>query len=147
MPGVPGCIEQSTKLVAALYEAHTKHRSMTVCRLDLANAYGSVHHDLIHFGLQHYNAPTKLRNLVIDLYCGLQGLVTSPDLTSQPIPLKTGIYQGDLFSGIIFNTVICTMADSLKSMQHQGYKHLLQYADDTRLISDGPENCKRLLKP
>ena len=46
------------------------------------------------------------------------------------------------------------MADSLKSMQHLGYKlpgsqrtiHLLQYTDDTGLISVGPESCKRLLK-
>ena len=89
-----------------------------------------------------------------DLYCGLQALVTSPDWTSQPIPLKTGVYQGNPFSGAIFNAVICTMADSLKSMQHLGYKfpgtqrtiHLLQYVDDTCLISDGPESCKRLLK-
>ena len=133
---------------------HTKHRSMTVCWLDLANAHGSAHHDLIHFGLQHYNVPTKQSNLVTDLHCSLQALVTSPDWTSQPIPLKTGVYQGDPFSGVIFNTVICTMADSMKLMQHLGYKfpgsqraiHLLQYADDTCLISDGPESCKRLLK-
>ena len=122
MPGVPGCIEWSTKLAAALYEVHTKHQSITVCRLDLANACGSVHHDLIHFKLQHCNAPTKLRNSLTDLHCGLQALVTSPDWTSQSIPLKTGVYHGDPFSEVIFNTVICTMADSLKSMQHLGYK-------------------------
>ena len=89
-----------------------------------------------------------------DPYCSLQALVISPVWTSQPIPLKTGVYQGDLFSGVIFNTVICTMADSLKSMQHLGYKfsgsqrtiHLLQYTDDGGLISDGPERGKRLLK-
>ena len=81
MPGVPGCIEQSTKLAAALREAHTKHRSIAVCWLDLVNAYGSVHHDLIHFSLRHFNinAPAKLRNIVANLYCGLQAIVTSPD--------------------------------------------------------------------
>ena len=154
MPGVPGCIEQSTKLAAALHEAHVKHRSIAVCWLDLANAYGSVHHDLIHFTLQHYNAPSRLSSIVANLYCGLQALVTSPDWTSKPIPLNTGVYQGDPFSVVIFNTVMCTMADSLKSMEHLGYKfsgsprsiHLLQYADDTCLISDGPASCKTLLE-
>ena len=89
-----------------------------------------------------------------DLYCGLQALVTSTNWISQPIFLKTSVYQGDPFSGVIFNTLICAMAESLKSMQHLGYKHsgsrriihLLQYADDTCFISDGPESCKRLLK-
>ena len=154
MPGVPGCIEHSTKLVAVLHEAHTKHCSIAVCWLDLANTYGSFHHDLIHFALRHYNAPAKLSNLVANFYCGLQALVTSPDWTSCPIPLKTGVYQGDPFSVVIFNTVMCTMADSLKSMQHLGYRfsgsqraiHLLQYADDTCLIGDGPASCRQLLE-
>ena len=101
MPGVPGCVEQSTKLAAALHEAHTKHRSITVCWLDLANAYGSVHHDLIHFALQHYNAPTKLQNIVANLYCGLKSLITSPNWTTSPIPLQIGVYQGDPFSVVI----------------------------------------------
>ena len=154
IPGVPGCIEQSTKLAATLHEAHTKHRSIAVCWLDLANAYGSVHHDFIHFTLQHYNAPTKLRNLVANFYCGLQALFTSPNWISHPIPLKTGVYQGDPFSVVIFKTMMCTMAESLKSVQHLGYRfsgsqrtsHLLQYADDTCLISDSPASCKRLLE-
>ena len=51
---MPGCIEQSTK-----NGAHTKHHSIAVCWLDLANAYGSVHHDLIHFSLQHPNQAKK----------------------------------------------------------------------------------------
>ena len=148
---MPGCIEHSTKLAAALHEAHFKHRSITVCWLDLANAYGSVHHDLIHFALQHYNAPAKLRDIVTNLYCGLQVLITAPDWVSCPIPFRTGVYQGDPFSVVIFNTVMCT---SLKSMQHLGYKfsgsqqalHLLQYADDTCLIGDGPASCKKLLE-
>ena len=113
MPGVPRCIEQSTKLAAALNEAHTKHHSIAVCWLDLANAYGSVHHDLIHFSLQHFNAPTRLRNIVANLYCGLQAIITSHDWISHPIPPKTGVYRADPFSVVIFNTVMCTMADFL----------------------------------
>ena len=125
-----------------------------MCWLDLANAYGSVHHDLIHFTLQHYNGPVKLRNMVASFYHSLQVLVTSPDWISHPIPFKTGVYQGDPLSVVIFNTVMCTMADSLKQMQHLGYTfsgsqrttHLLQYADDTCLIGEGPASCKKLLE-
>ena len=46
------------------------------------------------------------------------------------------------------------MADSMMGLQHLGYRfsqsqramHLLQYADDTCLISDGPASCKKLLE-
>ena len=69
---------------------------------------------------------------------------------TRPIPLKTGVYQGDPFSVVIINTITCTMGDSMKDLQHLGYQfsqsqqsiHLLQYADDTCLISDGPAGCK-----
>ena len=57
MPSVPGCVEHYTKLAAAVSEARTKHKLLCVCWLDLANAYGSVHHDLIDFSLKYYHAP------------------------------------------------------------------------------------------
>ena len=76
------------------------------------------------------------------------------DWTTRPIPLKTGVYQGDPFSVVIFNTVMCTMADSMKDLHHLGYQfsqsqraiHLLQYVDDTCLISNGQASCKKLLE-
>ena len=53
MPSVPGCIEHYTKLDAAASEAHSHRKSLCVCWLDLANAYGSVHHNLIDFSLKY----------------------------------------------------------------------------------------------
>ena len=154
MHEISGYTEQSTKLAAALREPHTKHRSVTVYWLDLANAYDSVHHGLIQFSLQHYNAPDKLMNIVGDLYSDLQALITTPHWTSRPIPLKIGVYQGHSFSVVIFNTVMYTIADSMMGLQHLGYRfsqsqramHLLQYADDTCLISDSPAGCKKPLE-
>ena len=46
MPTVPGCTEHYLKLSSVLSEAHSNHKSLAVCWLDLANAYGSVHHSL-----------------------------------------------------------------------------------------------------
>ena len=37
-PRVPGCIEHYNKLAEVVHEAHNKHKSLTVCWLDLANA-------------------------------------------------------------------------------------------------------------
>ena len=54
MPSVPGCVEHYVKLATAVSEARSLHKSLCVCWLDLANAYGSVHHNLISFSLQHY---------------------------------------------------------------------------------------------
>ena len=42
--GIPGCTEHHCKLAEVIKEASEKHRSLSVCWLDLANAYGSVPH-------------------------------------------------------------------------------------------------------
>ena len=64
MPTMPGCTEHHLKLASILRDARKKHKSLAVCRLDLANAYGSVHHSLIRFALEHYQAPPQLVNII-----------------------------------------------------------------------------------
>ena len=76
VPGVPGCLEQYTKLSAAISEAYKNHRSLTVCWLDLANAYGSVHHSLIDYALKHYHAPPCFHRVVSHLYTDLKATFT-----------------------------------------------------------------------
>ena len=154
LPGISGCTEQSIELATALREAHSKHRSISVCWLDLANEYGSVHHGLIEFSLQHYGAPSKLLHIVTNMYSNLQSIITCPQWSTKTIPLKIGVYQGDTLLVVIFNIVMCTLADSLANFHHLGYNvsqsqrriHLLQYADDTCLIGDGPASCQELLR-
>ena len=122
--GISGCTEHHCKLATIIREATVKHKSLSVCWLDLANAYGSVSHPLIQFALHHYN-----------------------------VPLQTGVYQGDPLSVVVFNTIMCTLIDALEPMKHLSYNlsgsrhsvHLLQYADDTCLVGNGPSSCQELL--
>ena len=153
LPGIPGCLEQYQKLMIIIGDAHHKHRSLTVCWLDLANAYGSVHHQLIVYCLQHYHAPNIFLNTVSNIYSDLNAIITSQRWSAQTVPFKTGVFQGDPLSVIIFNTVMSTLVDSLRVHQHLGYTlsrshvttNVLLYADDTCLIADGPASCQRLL--
>ena len=134
-------------------DAVEKHRSLSVCWLDLANAYGSVPHGLIQFALSHYHVPPQFANTVSSLYSGLSATITSDKWATSCVPLQTGVYQGDPLSVVIFNTIMCTLIDALKPLQHLGYNisgtkhsvHLLQYADDTCLVANGPSSCQELL--
>jgi len=71
MPVTPGCVEHHLKLSSVLGEASKKHKSLIVCWLDLANAYGSVHHSLIHFSLTHYYVPPQFQNFLKAFYTDL----------------------------------------------------------------------------
>ena len=154
MPTTPGCTEHHFKLATILGDARKKHKSLAVCWLDLANAFGSVHHSLISFALKHYNAPPKFSRIVSAFYTGLSAQITSSSWSTQLIPLEVGVYQGDPLSVVIFNTVINTMVDTIQTRQDLGYHfstsqkpvNLLQYADDTCLVADSPASCQHLLQ-
>ena len=114
MTATPGCTEHHSKLGTILHEAKQRHRSVTTAWLDLANAYGSVHHSLIQFSLHHYHASPKFSAVVESLYDGIAAEVMSEGWSTPLIPLQRGVYQGDPLSVVIFNTVINTLIDTIR---------------------------------
>ena len=110
MPNILGCVEHHCKLARILKEAH---KSIAVAWLDLANAYGSIHHSLIRFSLKHYHAPSQFSSIVGHLYSVLSAVITTEDWSTSSIPLNIiGINQGDPLLVVIFNTVINTLVDT-----------------------------------
>ena len=108
MPFTPSCIEHNTKLAAVLLsQARRKHKSLTACWLDIANAYRSVHHSLIQFSLQHYHAPPEFCK--ISIYTYLSASISTNHWSTGIVPLEIGVYQGYPLSVAIFNTVINTL--------------------------------------
>ena len=113
----------------------------------------SVNHQIITYCLQHYHTPSIFLNTVSNIYSDLSAIITGPTWSTTSVPLRTGVYQGDPLSVVIFNTVISTLADSLRAHHHLGYTlsggnastNLLLYADDNCLIADGPASCQHLL--
>ena len=151
--GIPGCTEHHLKLLSMIEDARRRGKSLSVCWLDIANAYGSVHHELIRFSLNHYHAPDHFIDIVTNLYTGLTGIVRTKSWTTEPFHLGIGVFQGDPLSVAIFNTVMNTLVDTLAEHRNLGYTfsqsnhtcNLLQYADDTCLTGDGPASCQALL--
>ena len=139
LPSVPGVSEHQCKLAAIIKAARSSKHSLAVAWLDIANAYGSVHHSLIQFAMSRYHAPPQLCTLLHSWYSGLSVTVSTSEWVSQAIPLEIGVYQGDPMSVVIFLTVMATLSDTLQARQDLGVmltnlesvvNHLL-YADDT----------------
>ena len=56
LTGVAGCIEHTFTLMEALKEANAHTRQIVITWIDLANAYGSVRHNLIQFALNWFHS-------------------------------------------------------------------------------------------
>ena len=91
--------------------------------------------------------------MVSSLYEDLIGVVSTKSWQTAPIHLQIGVFQGDPLSVLVFNTVMNTLVDTItKRHSNLGYtlaassqrSNLLQYADDTSLLSNGPSSCQSL---
>ena len=124
-----------------------------MCWLDLANVFGSVHRSLIYYILKQYHAPNTFLGVVSSLYAGLNETISSKSWSTRPIPLQLGVYQGDPLSAATFNTAMATLVDAPVEATSLGYTfaksstsiNVLQYADNTCIIADGPAHCQHML--
>ena len=152
--GVPGCTEHQNKLWNTLIDAKTQQKCVYVCWIDLANAFGSVDHQLIHLALQHYHAPDQFQQLVRNMYSDISAQVVTKNWVTAPFQMALGIYQGDpLLSVLIFNSVMNLYVEFIQeNYSHLGYHFttsshhlsLLQYADDITPIASSPVNLQTM---
>ena len=63
-----GCLEHTFALFEAFRDAKESHRQIIITWLDLANAYGSVRHNLIQFALNWFHIPKLIQNIIFDYY-------------------------------------------------------------------------------
>ena len=133
LAGVPGCIEHTFALFEALRDAKTYHRQLVITWLDLANAYGSVRHNLIQFALNWYHVPKMLQRLIFNYYEKLcAALFTNK--------WSTGFFLSDI--GL------------LKPLDRLGYEYKMTpsvqtmkkaYADDLTLCTRNPKDNQSVL--
>ena len=146
MPSTLGVVEHQVKLAAVIKAARKQKCCLAIAWLDIANAYGSVHHSLIQFSFAHYHAPLEFCHLLHSWYTGLSGIISTDLWSTDPVPLKTGLYQGDPLSVIIFLIVMSSLSALGKILGFHFYKHL---SNSTIfficIVSSTPAGCQHLL--
>ena len=71
MEKVPGCWEHISVVWDELKSRKTERSNIAAIWLDIANAYGSVPHQLLFFTLRRYGIPEHWVSLFIKYYEGL----------------------------------------------------------------------------
>ena len=144
LSGVSGCLEHSFALMEALKEAKTAHRQIVVSWLDLANAYGSVRHNLIQFALNWYHVPPLIQKIIFDYYEKLCAMVVTRKWSTGFFLFDIGLFQGCVLSTILFDCVFQLLLDLLKPINSLGYTFksapqvtslVKAYADDLTLVT------------
>ena len=62
-PKLSGTLEHTAQMAHIINTARTKQRSIFITLLDLKNAFGEVHHNLLYEVLEHHHVPNHIKNI------------------------------------------------------------------------------------
>ncbi len=97
------------RCVEAMREAKEHIRQIVISWLDLANAYGSVRHNLIQFALNWYGVPKLIQKLIYNYYEKLMTKVTTREWSTRFFLFDIGLFQ--VLSTILFDCVFQLLLD------------------------------------
>ena len=154
-PKLSGTWEHIAQLSHIINQSRRHQRSITMTLLDLRNAFGEVHHNLIETSLEYHHIPSDIREIIKIIYTDFKTCIVTDDYTTTPtITVTKGVLQGDCMSPLLFNVVVNTFIQYVKKdhFSQLGFKyfqflipkHWMQFADDAVAIS-GQEYEKQIL--
>ena len=150
--GFSGCWEHNSIITQLLCDAKANKGDVSMIWLDLANAYGSVPHELVKLSLQKYHVPPKVQNIIRDYFDQLKFRFTVANYTTHWQRLEKGIITGCTISVIVFlaaiNILIKTAEKECKGPKINGIqqKSLKAFMDDMTVNAAQPQGARWILK-
>ena len=137
-------------------KARTKKRSLVLTLLDLKNAFGEVHCNLIQEVLLYHHIPSKPKALISSLYSDFHTSFLTYDYLT---PARKGVLQGDCLSSLLFNMCFdtCILYFRQERYKQLGFSshdkldslfkhiHWFQFADDAAAVTTNERENQLLL--
>ena len=158
-PKIAGVFELTSMMANIIDKAPTKQRSLVLTSLDLKNAFGEVHHDLIHEVLLYHHIPAKTKALISSLYTDFHTSVIKGNYLTPAIPVRKGVLQGDCLSPLLlslcFNTFMqCICQEKYMQLGFSSHDkldclfkpmHWFQFAYDAAVVANKERENQLLL--
>ena len=114
VPGISGCLEHTAILSQLIREAKSEKKNLVVTWLDIANAYGSIPHNIIQTALEKAHIPEKTRQLVESYYSNARIRFTTKNFTTDWQKVERGIITGCTLSVVLFALTMSWLIASVK---------------------------------
>ena len=137
----------------AIQRAKSEKLNLDVIWLDLANAYGSVPHQMIQLALRMYHVPEDIQVMLDDYFSGFRMRFSTISYTTDWINLEIGIAMGCTISPILFvmamEVILKAAKDSAGPANLGGGCYmppLKAFMDDTTIICSKEDETRRMLE-
>ena len=125
-PNLSGTLEHTAQM-ANINKARIKQRSLVITLLDLKNAFGEVHHNLISSVLDYHHIPGHIKLMVESLYTDFKASIITNEFRTPFIPVGRGVLQGDCLSPLLFNMCFNTFIQHIKAEKYRQFGFSLQF--------------------
>ena len=144
LPKLSGTFEHTAQMANIINKARAKQRSLVITLLDLKNAFGEVHHNLIPAVLSYHHIPEEIQHLIRSLYSNFHTSIVTDTYQTPFLKVGRGVLQGDCLSPLTFNLCFNTF---IHYISHQKFNqfgfslnslyptHWFQFADDAAVIT------------
>ena len=120
-PNLPGTLEHTAQMTNIINQARIKQRSVVITLLDLKNAFGEVHHNLIQSVLDYHQIPKDVSEIIKSLYTDFNTAFITSEFSTPFITVGRGVLQGDCLSPLIFNMCINTFVQHIKTDKYRQF--------------------------
>ena len=153
LPEISGCLEHTAILSQLIREAKAEKKDLVITWLDIANAYGSIPHNLIQTALQRAHVPEDFCNLVKDYYSKARIRFTTNKFTTNWQHVEKGIITGCTLSVILFALTMTMLVMSVKNetkgpktSSGQQQVPIRLFMDDIATTTENTVQTKHLLR-
>ena len=90
-PNISGTLEHTAQMTNIINKARNKQRSLVITLLDLKNAFGEVHHNLIQSVLDYHHIPDHIKLIINNLYTDFKTSIITSSFQTPFIPVGRGV--------------------------------------------------------
>ena len=135
-------------------KARIRQRSVVITLLDLKNAFGEIHHNLIQSVLDYHHIPDHIKFVIKSLYTDFQTSIITSEFRTPFMTVGRGVLQGDCLSPLLFNMCFNTFIQLIKAEKYRQFGfsfkllnpiHWFQFADDAAVIAAQESENQHLL--
>ena len=108
-----GVLEHTSMMASIIDKGSIKQRSVVITLIDLKNAFGEVHHNLIKEVLNHPHVPPSIQILISNRYENFPTAIITDNFTSPAIPVGRGVLQGDSLRSLFSTYALIHLCNSL----------------------------------
>ena len=130
-PNLSGTLEHTAQMANIINKARIKQRSLVITLLDLKNAFGEVHHNLILSVLGYHHIPTHINNIMKSLYTDFKTSITTSEFRTPFINVAHGVLQGDCLSPLLFNMCFNTYVQHIKAEKYRQFGFSFHFLNPT----------------